>query len=165
MATAVDPPPAYFSPLDVCHIEHTSDGYSKQVMPPPFKAYDQPEKSTDDTMILFDVSGSMDFDPVRPIYDQYLITGYVRSTQPKNKCKVKSSSLYLLTSFSCCKSCHQTIHRCHAKPRSYILWLRFSDILQLIKLCWHGHTFDSWSDLAKNSIWWRNTSHDWLAKS
>jgi hypothetical protein len=36
-------------------------------------------------MILLDVSGSMDFDPVRPNYNQYLITGYSRSTQPKNK--------------------------------------------------------------------------------
>lgn len=92
MATAVEPPPAYFSPNDVCHLEHTSDGYSKQVMPPPFVAHDQPERPTDDTMILLDVSGSMDFDPLRPIYNQYLITGYGRSTQPKNKCKSKDVS-------------------------------------------------------------------------
>jgi hypothetical protein len=26
----------------------------------------------------------MVFDPVRPVYDQYLITNYVRSSQPKN---------------------------------------------------------------------------------
>jgi len=32
-----------------------------------------------------DVSGSMDFDPIRPNYDQYMITGYSKSTQPKNK--------------------------------------------------------------------------------
>lgn len=36
-------------------------------------------------MILLDVSGSMDFDPLRPKYDKYLITGYESSTQPKNK--------------------------------------------------------------------------------
>ncbi len=87
MASAVEPPPAYFSPSDTCHLQHTSEGYSKQVMPPPFQAFDRPEVPTDDTMILLDVSGSMDFDPVRPNYDQYLITGYSRSTQPKNKGK------------------------------------------------------------------------------
>jgi hypothetical protein len=85
MASAVEPPPAYFSPNDTCHIQHTSEGYSKQVMPAPFRAYDRPETASDDTMILLDVSGSMDFDPVRPNYNQYLITGYSRSTQPKNK--------------------------------------------------------------------------------
>lgn len=85
MASAVEPPPAYFSADDTCHVQHTSEGYSKQVMPPPFRAFDAPEVSTDDTMILLDVSGSMGFDPVRPMYDQYLITGYAGSTQPKNK--------------------------------------------------------------------------------
>jgi hypothetical protein len=85
MASAVEPPPAYFSPNDTCHIQHTSEGYSKQVMPPPFRPFDAPEVPTDDTMILLDVSGSMDFDPLRPNYEQYLITGYSRSTQPKNK--------------------------------------------------------------------------------
>lgn len=85
MASAVAPPPEYYSANDTCHIQHTSSGYSKQVMPPPFQAYDRPEVPTDDTMILLDVSGSMDFDPVRPQYNQYLITGYTRSTQPKNK--------------------------------------------------------------------------------
>ncbi|KAF9077114.1 hypothetical protein BDP27DRAFT_1357264 [Rhodocollybia butyracea] len=85
MATAVEPAPAYYALDDTCHLQHTSDGYSKQVMPPPFRAYDRPEVSTDDTMILLDVSGSMDFDPVRPNYNQYLITDYSRSTQPKNK--------------------------------------------------------------------------------
>lgn len=85
MASAVEPPPEYYSANDVCHVQHTSSGYSKQVMPSPFKAYDRPELPTDDTMILLDVSGSMDFDPLRPIYDGYLITGYTNSTQPKNK--------------------------------------------------------------------------------
>lgn len=85
MARAVEPPPEYYSASDTCNVQHTSAGYSKQVMPAPFVAYDQPEVPTDDTMILLDVSGSMDFEPLRPNYDQYLITGYSRSTQPKNK--------------------------------------------------------------------------------
>ncbi|ETN39844.1 uncharacterized protein HMPREF1541_06070 [Cyphellophora europaea CBS 101466] len=85
MASAVEPPPLYFAEDDTCHVQHTSEGYSKQVMPPPFRAFDRPELPTDDTMILLDVSGSMDFDPVRPVYDRYLITQYVRGTQPKNK--------------------------------------------------------------------------------
>jgi len=90
MASAVEPPPQYYSNNDVCHTQHTSEGYSRQVMPPPFRAYDSPEVPTDDTMILLDVSGSMEFDPVRPVYNQYLITGYVRSTQPKNKGELTS---------------------------------------------------------------------------
>lgn len=85
MDRAVEPPPEYFSPNDTCHVQHTSAGYSKQVMPAPFIAFDRPEVPTDDTMILLDVSGSMDFEPLRPNYNQYLITGYERSTQPKNK--------------------------------------------------------------------------------
>ncbi len=87
MASAVEPPPAYFSADDTCHLQHTSDGYSKQVMPAPFRPFDAPEVATDDTMILLDVSGSMDFDPLRPVYNEYLITGYDKSTQPKNKGK------------------------------------------------------------------------------
>ena len=85
MASAVEPPPTYFSPDDTCHVQHKSEGYSRQVMPPPFRPFDGPEAPSDDTMILLDVSGSMDFDPVRPMYNQYLITGYTGSTQPKNK--------------------------------------------------------------------------------
>lgn len=92
MARAVEPPPQYYSASDTCNVQHTSAGYSKQVMPAPFVAYDQPEAPTDDTMILLDVSGSMDFEPLRPNYDQYLITGYSRSTQPKNKSKITSFS-------------------------------------------------------------------------
>ena len=85
MASAVEPPPVYYSADDTCHLQHTSEGYSKQVMPAPFRAFDAAEVPTDNTMILLDVSGSMDFDPIRPIYNQYLITGYAPSTQPKNK--------------------------------------------------------------------------------
>lgn len=89
MAKAVEPPPIYFAADDTCHVQHTSDGYSKQVMPAPFMAFDRPEAPTDDTMILLDVSGSMDFEPQRPVYDQYLIKQYTRSTQPKNKGKIE----------------------------------------------------------------------------
>jgi hypothetical protein len=85
MARAVPPPPDYYDPSDVCHVQHKTDGYSKQVMPPPFRAYDGPETSADDTMILLDVSGSMDFVPQRPIYNKYLITDYTNTNQPKNK--------------------------------------------------------------------------------
>lgn len=118
MATAVEPPPEYYSSTDTCHIQHTSAGYSKQVMPSPFLAYDRPEVSTDDTMILLDVSGSMDFDPLRPNYDQYLITGYSRSTQPKNKgdiaCLVVVSILML---HRCRQSNNPTLQRCHGQSR------------------------------------------------
>jgi len=85
MHKAVEPPPEYFDANDICHTQHTSDGYSKQVMPPPFRAFDRPENPADDTMILLDVSGSMDFEPQSPNYDRYLVTGFRTSTQPKNK--------------------------------------------------------------------------------
>jgi hypothetical protein len=41
-------------------------------------------------MVLLDVSGSMDFDPLRPVYNRFLVTGFSRSTQPKNKGKQDS---------------------------------------------------------------------------
>jgi hypothetical protein len=85
MASAVEPPPEYYSANDTCYLQHTTESYSRQVMPGPFVAFDAPEGATDDTMILLDVSGSMDFDPLRPTYDKYLITGYSKSSQPKNK--------------------------------------------------------------------------------
>ncbi|KAK4500600.1 hypothetical protein PRZ48_008789 [Zasmidium cellare] len=85
MAKAVPPPPDYYSATDQCNIQHTSSDYSKQVMPAPLRLEDRPENATDDTMILLDVSGSMDFDPVRPVYNEYLITRWARSAQPKNK--------------------------------------------------------------------------------
>lgn len=85
MASAVEPPPIYYSANDTCQIQHTSEGYSRQVMPTPFRATDEPEGSKDYTVILLDVSGSMEMNAFRPIYDQYLITGYCRSPQPINK--------------------------------------------------------------------------------
>ncbi|KAJ7757626.1 hypothetical protein B0H16DRAFT_1885626 [Mycena metata] len=85
MASAVEPPPEYFSSDDQCHVQHKTDGYSKQVLPRPFHPSDLPETPNDDTMILLDISGSMDFDPVRPVYDKYLITAYEPSSQPRNK--------------------------------------------------------------------------------
>ena len=85
MATAVEPPPMYYAPNDTCHLQLMSEGYSKQVMPPFFTGYDAVKTSLDDTMILLDASGSMDFDGLRPIYQQYLITGYAQSNQPRNK--------------------------------------------------------------------------------
>lgn len=90
MARAVEPPPLYFSDDDTCHVQHTSKGYSPQVMPPPLHIVERRELPTDDTMILLDVSGSMDFQPVRPVYDQYLITQYAKGSQPKNKAVAKA---------------------------------------------------------------------------
>ena len=106
MARAVAPPPQYFDPRDTCHVQHTSEGYSAQVPPAPFLAFDRPELPTDDTMMLLDVSGSMDFDPVRPNYNQYLITGYSRSTQPKNKGKAPFTISYSPKSLPNQLPCH-----------------------------------------------------------
>jgi hypothetical protein len=95
IAKAVDPPPMYFDAADQCHVQHITDGYSKQVMPSAFRPADKPETAADDTMILLDVSGSMDFEPVRPMYDQYLVTKWVKSTQPKNKGILHPHAVYL----------------------------------------------------------------------
>ena len=115
MTTAVAPPPQYYDVNDTCNVQHTSSSYSKQVLPPPFRAYDRPEKSSDDTMILLDVSGSMDFVPQRPNYDRYLITGYQNTHQPKNK--GESLPLFVfgirLIETRPGKSHHPTIHRCN----------------------------------------------------
>jgi hypothetical protein len=71
-------------------------------------------------MILLDVSGSMDFDPVRPNYNEYLITGYSRSTQPKNKGS-DSLSIFLRYSTDQCdryrEGSHPSFHRCNGQPR------------------------------------------------
>src|ERR1700727_2833303 len=67
------------SPNDTCYFQHTSETYSKQVMPATFRAFGAREVPTDDTMILLDVLGSMDFEPLGPDYNKYLIAGYIRS--------------------------------------------------------------------------------------
>lgn len=84
MASAVEPPPAYYSAGDTCRRQLRFRGYSNQVMPPPVRPVDEPQMRTDD-MILLDASGSMDFVPMRTVYKQYLITGFARSIQPRNK--------------------------------------------------------------------------------
>ncbi|KAF9062909.1 hypothetical protein BDP27DRAFT_1480352 [Rhodocollybia butyracea] len=83
MATAVESDPIYYSPNDTCRLQQTSDGYSKQVLPTPFGVFDKTEVSAD-TMILLDVSRSMDSDPIRPDYNGHLIAGYSKIAQPKN---------------------------------------------------------------------------------
>ena len=165
MARAVAPPPEYYSANDTCHLQHTSTGYSKQVMPTPFVAYDRPEVPTDDTMILLDVSGSMDFDPVWPNYNQYLITGYSRSTQPKNKGIPKSSPKppSILILYRCCESHHPTLHRCDGKPRPRLPWLRPYNIFRQSYLHWHSQSSESQFNVAQGQNWRWNASHDRLA--
>lgn len=87
MASAIEPPPLYYSADDTCQLQYSSAGYSKQVIPAPFSPHDRPETPTDDTMILLDVSGSMNMQPFRPVYDQYLVTSWATSIQPRNKGK------------------------------------------------------------------------------
>ncbi|KAJ5113208.1 hypothetical protein N7456_001742 [Penicillium angulare] len=84
MASAVEIPPAYHSPDDTCHAQNTSQGYSKQVKND-FRSWSDALSRTDETMILLDVSGSMEFSPARPKYTKYLITGFSKVGQPKNK--------------------------------------------------------------------------------
>lgn len=117
MSRAVPPPPEYYDSKDTCHIQHKTDGYSKQVLPPPFVGYDGVETSKDDTMILLDVSGSMDFEPQSPVYEKYLITGMRPSTQPKNKgessCRVGHRIRLMIR---CGQGDYTSFHRCYDKP-------------------------------------------------
>lgn len=84
MDSAEPVPVSYQSPRDTCHIQHTSSqGYSKQVVPRAIR-WRQPKLATEDTMILLNVSGSMDAAPMCPIYTKYLITGRRKATQPKS---------------------------------------------------------------------------------
>lgn len=140
MAQAVEPPPMYYADDDTCHIQHTSRGYSKQVMPPPFRAFDAPQQPTDDTMILLDVSGSMDFQPRRPEYNQFLITGYTLSTQPKNKGKLRITPRIILQHTDLSRpggSNHPPLHRRHVQPRPQLDRLRAHHLLQPSRI--HRH--------------------------
>ncbi|KAJ6032184.1 hypothetical protein N7540_002916 [Penicillium herquei] len=84
MSSAVEIPPVYHYPDDTCHVHLTSQGYSKQVKNT-FRSWSTPISPTDETMVLLDVSGSMESNPARPNYNKYLITGFVKTSQPKNK--------------------------------------------------------------------------------
>jgi hypothetical protein len=83
MALAEEPNPQYYTPDDICH-DNLSSVYSKQVKAPFILGY-TPKKPTDETMILLDSSGSMDHNPVRPEFNKYLVTGFSKANQPKNK--------------------------------------------------------------------------------
>ncbi|KAJ5310394.1 uncharacterized protein N7443_002855 [Penicillium atrosanguineum] len=83
MASAEEPNPRYHTPDDICH-ENQSRAYTKQVKAPFILGY-TPKKPADETIIMLDASGSMDHVPVRPDFDKYLVTGFSKSNQPKNK--------------------------------------------------------------------------------
>jgi hypothetical protein len=84
MASTVECHPRYHSPDDICRSQYPREGYSKQTNPNFETTYDI-RSPTDETMILLDVRGSMDFNPLQPNYNQYLITNFLKTNQPKNK--------------------------------------------------------------------------------
>ncbi|RAK95265.1 uncharacterized protein BO80DRAFT_429988 [Aspergillus ibericus CBS 121593] len=136
MATAVEPPPAYYSPDDTFRLQDASEEYSRQVMPAPFRAFDLPETAADNTMILLDVSGSMEFDPLRPVYKEYLITGFTSSTQPKNKDVAKA----IIRRFTDAMSNHD--HNTHG----YQL-VTFASKASNIGLINHANLDDMWNNV------------------
>ncbi|GAD95359.1 hypothetical protein PMAA_090430 [Paecilomyces variotii No. 5] len=83
IASAVEPPTAYYSDDDTCKLHHIFT-YSKQPIPT-IKILNVQGHRTGSTVILLDVSKSMDTPPIRPSYDQYLITSHFRYAQPKTK--------------------------------------------------------------------------------
>ncbi|KGO73428.1 hypothetical protein PITC_085660 [Penicillium italicum] len=84
MESAIEIPTEYFSHDDVCKVQSISETYSKQVVPP-FRPSGEPAVPLDETIILLEVSESMDSAPLRPNYNEHLITGYSASQQPKSK--------------------------------------------------------------------------------
>ncbi|GLA61421.1 hypothetical protein AtubIFM56815_001978 [Aspergillus tubingensis] len=151
MATAVEPPPAYYSMDDTFRLQRLPESYSLQVMPPPFTPFDLPETATDNTMILLDVSGSMDFDPLRPLYTQYLVTGFARSNQPKNKDVAKA----IIRRFTDAMSIHdQNLHGYQlvtfANKADYIGFINhsnFNDMWRNVKLGGGTRVMTGWQKI------------------
>ncbi|GKZ82031.1 hypothetical protein AnigIFM56816_006561 [Aspergillus niger] len=151
MASAVEPPPAYYSMDDTFRLQRLPESYSLQVMPPPFTPFDHPETATDNTMILLDVSGSMDFDPLRPLYTQYLVTGFARSNQPKNKDVAKA----IVRRFTDAMSIHD--HNLHgyqlvtfANKADYIGFINhsnFNDMWRNVKLGGGTRVMTGWQKI------------------
>ncbi|KAJ6120147.1 hypothetical protein N7523_004427 [Penicillium sp. IBT 18751x] len=83
MASAEETNPRYHTNDDICHANNPVN-YTKQVRAPFILGY-TPKLPTDETMILLDASGSMDRDPVRPDFAKYLVTGFSKFKQPRNK--------------------------------------------------------------------------------
>ncbi|CAI7572421.1 unnamed protein product [Penicillium glandicola] len=75
MESAVEIPTEYFSRDDICNVH--SETYSQQVMSP-FRPSGEPAVPLDETMILLEVSESINSVPLRPNYKEHLITGYSR---------------------------------------------------------------------------------------
>ncbi|OQE43223.1 hypothetical protein PENCOP_c003G00134 [Penicillium coprophilum] len=73
MDTATGVPTEYFSRDDICNVQPNFRVYSKQVMSP-FRAGGVPANPSDETMILLEVSKSMDSAPLRPNYNEHLVT-------------------------------------------------------------------------------------------
>lgn len=84
MESAVETPMEYSSRDDICKVQSISETYSKQVMPP-FRYFGEPAIPLDETIILLEVSKSMNFAPLRPNYKEHIVTGYFTSKQPKSK--------------------------------------------------------------------------------
>jgi hypothetical protein len=84
MDSAIDTPAEYFSRDDICNVQSKPEAYSKQVIPP-FRQFGEPVVPSDETVILLQVSGSINSSPRRPNYNDLLITGYSTSDQPKSK--------------------------------------------------------------------------------
>lgn len=84
MESAIGTPTEYFSHDDICNVQSISETYSKQAMSP-FRPFGEPAAPSDESMILLEVSGSMNSPPLQPNYNEHFITGYSTSKQPKSK--------------------------------------------------------------------------------
>jgi hypothetical protein len=99
MESAIEIPSQYFSPYDICKLESVKQGYSKQIPPSPFRPLGTPQTSLDNTMILVEVSDSMDSEPLRPNYEGNVITGYFKFGHRKHKgC---NSTVFMITDTNC----------------------------------------------------------------
>jgi hypothetical protein len=135
MEQAIEPPSIYYSQDDTCHhLQQAFKGYSKQVMPPPSRLVDAPQQPTDDTVILLDASGSMDSQPRRPEYNQFLIMKHKMISQPKNKgtLYIADELTFQITDCSPRRgpSNYPSLHQRNVQPRQQQVRLRTHHILQ-----------------------------------
>ena len=105
MDSAIETPSQYFSPYDICKLESIKNGYSKQIPPSPFRPLGTPQTPLDNTMILVEASDSMNSEPLRPIYDNNVITGYFKSGQRKHE--GSNSTVFMITSNTKCHLCYR----------------------------------------------------------
>ncbi|CAG8427742.1 unnamed protein product [Penicillium salamii] len=133
MVSTVQPHPRYHDHEDICRIQYPSETYSKQ-MKPPSRGNPDRKSPADNTIIMLDVCGSMDSNPLKPKYNQYLIAAFFKSNQPKHQELTKA----LLRRFVAALSKHDN------STHGYQL-VTFSDQAQYVEMVNRWNLDEVWS--------------------